>query len=195
MVIQDGSESLTVPLELAGCMVHFKHRIPTSDEVGSLNQHCLSQGETPWNPSSFSDQVINKFYQQVISHEKYNVNLNSKLNPSSESDSETVRKHPPQSTFFDPSDAIGNMLKGKSAYLIFHTDTLHQASVSNVMSITTDPHLSRALPGKIDYERLSPYISFRQHDVIQHTLRQTTQLAKITIHYSMRRHLKVVSKC
>jgi hypothetical protein len=28
------------------------------------------------------------------------------------------------------------------------------------------------------------------NDVIQHTLRQTTQLAKSTIHYPMRRHLK-----
>jgi hypothetical protein len=30
----------------------------------------------------------------------------------------------------------------------------------------------------------------RPHDVIQHTLRQTTQLAKSTIHYPMKRHLK-----
>ena len=79
------------------------------------------------------------------------------------------------------------MLNGKPAYLIFHVDTVHQ---TNVMPITTDPHLSKALPGKIDYERLSPYFSFRSHDVIQHTLRQTTQLAKSTIHYPMRRHLK-----
>ena len=65
MVIKDGSESISVPLVLAGCMVHFKHRIPTSEEVGSLKQYCLSQGETPWNPSLFSDQVADKFYQQV----------------------------------------------------------------------------------------------------------------------------------
>jgi hypothetical protein len=44
--------------------------------------------------------------------------------------------------------------------------------------------------GKIDYEKLSPYFAFRPHDVIQHTLRQTTQLAKSTIHYPMRCHLK-----
>ena len=95
MVIQDGSESLTVPLELAGCMVHFKHQIPTFEEVESLKHYCLTQGETPWNPSSFSDQVADEFYQQVIAHEKHNANLNSKLNQSSQSDSETVRKNPP----------------------------------------------------------------------------------------------------
>ena len=55
MVIQDGSESRTIPLELAGFMVHFKQRIPSSERVRSLKQYCLTQGETPWNPSSFSD--------------------------------------------------------------------------------------------------------------------------------------------
>jgi hypothetical protein len=34
------------------------------------------------------------------------------------------------------------------------------------------------------------HFAFRPHDVIQHTLRKTTQLAKSTIHYPMRRHLK-----
>ena len=145
---------------------------------------------TLWNPSSFYDQVADKFYKQVIAHEKYNANLNSKLNPSSQSDSETVRKDPLQLTFFDPSDAIGNMLKGKPAYLIFHADTVHQTSLSNVIPITTDPHLRKALPGKIYYERLSPYFAFQPHDVIHHTIWQTTQLAKSTIHYPMRRHLK-----
>jgi hypothetical protein len=94
MVIQDDSKLLTVQLELAGFMVNFKHRIPTSEEVGSLKQYLLAQGETPWNPSSFSDQLADKFYQQIIAHEKYNANLNSELNPSSQSDSESVRKNP-----------------------------------------------------------------------------------------------------
>jgi hypothetical protein len=49
---------------------------------------------------------------------------------------------------------------------------------------------SKALPAKIDYEKLSAYFAFRPHDVIQHTLRQTTLLAKSTIHYLMRCHLK-----
>jgi hypothetical protein len=39
-------------------------------------------------------------------------------------------------------------------------------------------------------EKLSPYFAFRPHDVIQHTLRQTIQLAKSKIYYPMRRHLK-----
>jgi hypothetical protein len=49
---------------------------------------------------------------------------------------------------------------------------------------------SKALSAKIDYEKLSSYYAFCPHDVMQHTLRQTTQLAKSTIHYPMRHHLK-----
>jgi hypothetical protein len=45
------------------------------------------------------------------------------------------------------------------------------------------------LPDKIDYEESSIYFVFRLHDVIQHTLRQTTQLSKSTMHYPMRGHL------
>ena len=41
---------------------------------------------------------------------------------------------------------------------------MHHAIVCNVMPTTTDPHPSKALPGKIDYERLSPYFAFQPHD-------------------------------
>jgi hypothetical protein len=66
MEIQDDGNSLVIPLELVGCMIHFKHRLPTAEEINSLKKYCLTQGDTPWNPSSFSDQVADKFYQQVI---------------------------------------------------------------------------------------------------------------------------------
>jgi hypothetical protein len=35
MVIQDVGSSLLVPLELEDCMIHFKHRLPTTEEVKS----------------------------------------------------------------------------------------------------------------------------------------------------------------
>jgi hypothetical protein len=53
-----------------------------------------------------------------------------------------------------------------------------------------DSFYSKSLPAKIDFDKLSSYFAFLPHDVIQHTLRQTTQLDKSTIHYPMRRHLK-----
>jgi hypothetical protein len=55
MVIQNVGSSLVVPLEFAGCMIHFKHRLPTTEEINSLKQYSLAQENTPWNPSSFSN--------------------------------------------------------------------------------------------------------------------------------------------
>jgi hypothetical protein len=72
MQIQDVGSSLVIPLELADYMIHFKHQSPTIEEVNSLKQYCLTQGDTPWNPSSFSDQVADKYYQQVIDNEQKN---------------------------------------------------------------------------------------------------------------------------
>jgi hypothetical protein len=80
--IQDVGSSLVVPLEFAGYMIHFQHRLPTTEEINSLKQYCLTQGDTPWNPSSFSDQVADKFYQQVIDNERKK-SLNTKSDDSS----------------------------------------------------------------------------------------------------------------
>jgi hypothetical protein len=51
MVIQDNVDTLVIPLELEDCMIHFKHRLPNTEEINSLKQYCLTQGDTPWNPS------------------------------------------------------------------------------------------------------------------------------------------------
>jgi hypothetical protein len=58
--------SLVITLELAGCMINFKHRLPTTEEINSLKQYCLTQGDTPWNPSSFSDQVADRFIKRSL---------------------------------------------------------------------------------------------------------------------------------
>jgi hypothetical protein len=73
---------------------------------------------------------------------------------------------------------------------VFHLDTIVMKNANDLNQLNKDSFYSKALPAKIDYEKLSPYLAFRPHGVIQHTLRQTTQLAKCTIHYPMRRHLK-----
>ena len=67
----DDSDALTLPLGLVGCMIRFRHRLPTTEEV-VLKQHCLTQGDAPWNLSLFSDQVADNFYQQVIDTDSYN---------------------------------------------------------------------------------------------------------------------------
>jgi hypothetical protein len=45
MLIQDVDSSLVIPLELAECMIHFKHRLPTTEEFNSLHQYYLTQGD------------------------------------------------------------------------------------------------------------------------------------------------------
>jgi hypothetical protein len=45
MEIQDVGSSLVVSQEIAGCMIHFKHRLPTTEEINSLKQYCLTQGD------------------------------------------------------------------------------------------------------------------------------------------------------
>jgi hypothetical protein len=121
--------------------------------------------------------MADKFYQQVIDTKSYNTCLDP-----------TTRSQ--ILSFYDPSDSQIDDIPGQPAYLVFHADTVQKTNIDNSILVNADPHYSKALPSKIDYGRLSPYFAFRPHDVIQHTLRQTTQLAKSTVHYPMRRHLK-----
>jgi hypothetical protein len=57
MIVKDSNDSdiLTIPLDLAGGMVHFKHRLPTAGDISSLKQYCLTHGDALWNLSSFFD--------------------------------------------------------------------------------------------------------------------------------------------
>jgi hypothetical protein len=159
MIIKGSNDSdiLTIPLDLAACMIHFKHRLPTVEDMPSLKQYCLTHGDTPLNPSSFSDQMADKFYQQVIDTENYNICLDP--------------NHRRQTlSFYDPSDSQFDDIPGQPAYLVFHADTVQKTNIDNSILVNADPHYSKALPSKIDYERLSPYFAFMPHDVIQNTV-------------------------
>jgi hypothetical protein len=129
----------------------------------------------PWNPSSFSHQVADTFYQQVIDAENHNTMNEVTI---------------PKLIFFDPSDLRETHPKGKPAHLIFHADTIKDFMINSKASTSTGPHYSKTLPSKIEYEKISLYFAFRPHGIIQHTLQQPTQLAKSTSHYPMQRHLK-----
>jgi hypothetical protein len=149
----------------------------------------LKQADTPWNPSSFSDQVADKLYQQVIDNEQKNT-LNTKSDYSSDIKNDLVEQDIPKLSYFDPSDAHDTNFKGKYANLVFHLDSVVMKNINDLNQFNKDSFYSKALPSKIDYEKLSPYFAFRPHDVIQHALGQTTQPDKSTIHYPMRCHLK-----
>jgi hypothetical protein len=83
----------------------------------------LTQGDTPWNPSSFSDQVEDKFYQQVIDNEQSN-SLNTDSDHSSGIKVDLVEQDIPKLSYFDPSDAHDTNVKGKYTNLVFHLDTV-----------------------------------------------------------------------
>jgi hypothetical protein len=83
----------------------------------------LTQGDTPWNPSSFSDQVADKFYQQIIHNGKMN-SFNTKSDYSSNNKVDIVEQAYSKLSYFDPSDAHDTNVKGKYANLVFHLDTL-----------------------------------------------------------------------
>jgi hypothetical protein len=187
MVIQYIGSSFVIPLELAGCIIHFKQRLSTTEEINSLKQYCLTQGDTPWIPSSFSDQVADKCYQYVIDNEPKN-SLNTKSDNSSDIKVDIFEQDIPKLSYFDPSDAHDINVK-KTCNLVFHLDTVVMNNANDINQLNKDSFYSKALPDQIDYEKLSPYFAFRPHGIIKHILRQTTQLAKYTIHYPMRRHL------
>jgi hypothetical protein len=49
MIVKDNnsSDALTIPLDLARCMMHFRHRLPTTEEISTLKYYYLTQGDEP----------------------------------------------------------------------------------------------------------------------------------------------------
>jgi hypothetical protein len=132
MEIQDVGISLAITLELAGFIIHFKHRLPTIEEINSLKQYCFTQDDTPWNLSSFSDQVADKFYQQVIDNEQKN-SLNAKSDHSPDIKVDLVEQDIPKLSYFDPSDAHDTNVKANHANLVFNLDTIVIKNANDVI--------------------------------------------------------------
>jgi hypothetical protein len=138
-------------------MIQFKYRLPTSEGIAYLKQYCLTQGDVPWNPSSFSDQMADKFYQQVIETENYNIRLGFTSKDPSVIVVDKVNQHKQlKLSFYDPAEMHLNEITGKPAHLVLHADSVQKTNVEDLVLVNIDPHFSKALPSKIDYERLSP---------------------------------------
>jgi hypothetical protein len=135
MIVKDnkGSDALTIPLDLDGYMINFGHRIPTINEIATLVQYWLTQGDSKWNLLSFSDQVVDKFCQQVIDTEFYN---SSSTNLPDDSSVE-VNQNYTKLSFYEQSDLLVNNLKGNLAHLVFYTGTVQYANMN--YSVPTKP--------------------------------------------------------
>jgi hypothetical protein len=100
--------------------------------------------------------------------------LNTKSDHSSDIKVDLMEQGIPKLSYFDPSDAYDTYVKGKYANLVFHLDTVVMKNANDINQVNKDSFYSKALPAKIDYEKLSPFFAFRPHDVLQYTSRQTT---------------------
>jgi hypothetical protein len=119
--------------------------------------------------------MADKFYQQVIETENYNICLGFTSKDPPVTAVNKVSQHNHQKMpFYDPVNLQMNNVNGKPAHLVFLADSVQKTNVEDSLVVNMDPHFSKALPSKIDYERLLPYFAFRPHDAIHHTLRQTT---------------------
>jgi hypothetical protein len=88
----------------------------------------LTQGDTPWNPSTFTDQVVD-----VFDTESSNANI-MKLIP------------------YDASDIYENSIIGKPAILSCCPKLIMKVQDSQTLSTNTVPNYSKALPSSTDYE-------------------------------------------
>jgi hypothetical protein len=116
--------------------------------------------------------------------------LNTKSDHYSDIKADLVEQDIPKLSYFDPSDIHDINVKGNHANLVFHLDIVVMKDDNDLNQLNKDSFYGKSLPAKIDYENYHPTLHSAPHDVIQHTLRQTTQLAKSTTHYPMRRHPK-----
>jgi hypothetical protein len=116
--------------------------------------------------------------------------LNTKSDYSSDIKVDLFEQGIPKLSYFDPSDAHDTNVKENHANLVFQLYTIGMKNTNDINQLNKDSFHSKVLNAKIDYEKLSPYFAFLPHDVIQHTLRQTTQIAKSTVHYPMSLHIK-----
>ena len=84
----------------------------------------------------------------------------------------------------------------------FKTEQLHidlMAAVNNLHKVDDDEKIKealgkapihRAVPAKVNYDKMAPYFLYRSKEVIKKTLENTTQMAKAVISSLLRRHLK-----
>jgi hypothetical protein len=97
----------------------------------------LTQGDTPWNPSSFSDQVADKFYQQVIDNEQNN-SLNTKSDYSSDFQVNLDEQDIPKLSYFDLSDVHDTNVKGRYANLVFYLDNIFMKNANDINELNKD---------------------------------------------------------
>ena len=168
------ADDVTIDFKIRHCMVYFGHRMPTQEEMDTLTPIVLTQGEVPWNPqdAAHSTDEAEEFDREVAEH------------------------------ICQMGFAEDFSLADVTEDCIIDADTAWEYATSKACPVTTEfgkdhldvksavPHLHRALPAKVDYDKLAKYFLYRPKEVIQKTLQNTTQLAKATINFPLKRHIR-----
>jgi hypothetical protein len=136
------------------------------------------------NPSSFSDQVADMFYKQVIDNEQKN-SLNTKSDHSCEIKVDLAEQDIPKLSYFDPSDAHDTNVKGKYANLVFHLDTIMMKDANDLNQLNKDFFTEKPYLLKLIMKNYHPTL----HSVHM-MLYSILKANNTTIHYPMRHHLK-----
>jgi hypothetical protein len=92
----------------------------------------------------FIDQVVDKFYQQLIDNEQKN-SLNTKSDYSSDIKVDLVEQVIPKLSYFDPSDVHDKNVKEKYANLVFHLDTVFMKNANDINQSNKYSFYSKAL--------------------------------------------------
>jgi hypothetical protein len=63
---ESNQDATAIGLHFVRYTLLFRHPLPAQAEFTSLKQQCWTQGDTPWNPSSLSDQVADKLIGKLM---------------------------------------------------------------------------------------------------------------------------------
>ena len=165
-----------INFKLKHCMVYFSHRSPTLEEMETMTPIVLTQGEVQWDPQAaeHSTDEADAFDREVAEHI-------CQMGHVTEDD-------------VSISGCTEDCIIDANAAWEYATAHASPAATEfgekPVEVETATPHLHRALPAKVDYDKLAKYFCYRPREVIQKTLKNTTQLDKAVINYPMKRHIR-----
>ena len=64
-VPNSGGDDAIIPLCLTRALLHMKHREPTDEELATLKPIHITQGEVPWKPGNYNDDLSKELFDNV----------------------------------------------------------------------------------------------------------------------------------
>ena len=164
-----------INFKLCHCMVHFNHRSPTQEEMDTLEPIVLTQGEVPWDPQAAEHSTDEA--------EAFDCEVAAQICQMGHGDDEVSLDDVTEDLVIDPDTAW--------TYATSHAcPAAVEFGADDIRIDLATPHLHRALPAKVDYDKLSKYFLYRPKEVIRKTLENSTQLARAQINYPLKRHIR-----